>query len=876
MSITLINPSNDFPEFKVNLTPTKKSKTTAEKVYAAGVGTIKGLGILFKEFGKATYDSVRLSGKSFKYTVLGYYSDGIGNRFTHSSFNLVIFKVVYWFLSIGVNIISNTISGVSAQYKRNDITKVFASKEMNIGHLKSISKKVDVSHVSAQVQVNDLLTYFAKINFTDKNKPGYFSPNPEYKKGLELFVERVNGRIPFLATPPASNLPKLFEFYQHIENCIRATLHHVNQKIDAFEAENGTDYASFDAATKKKYNDLMEDRGRIIIDIAIAGNYCGSRYMSEATNAYFLTCGEDNGLGGETLETDLIETLSHERRKIAEAEILSESQDVHDYAAYMSALGQDLGIPGTENMSEQLKSSGKKDKKLKSFFEKYTVNRIIDTINAKIKTSQSFREKVQDWMKSNAGDWNRAKHDKAAASIVESLEKIIKEAHQASDVQNEQIAILKQIAEKVSIDNHPDWDEFFVNFMAHEEAKKILAEKFSNQMKKMQFVNNLKIAAKGSLKPIFEGIVKKQPLSDEKTQQIIEKSAKVKKAIALFVDQEYEANADTITRIIEGDLDLKSAVRDLVAQNQGPEFITALNIENIAIEGLRPDLMEWLLVAHGILMPQNVLQAGAETFTSNEKEWLTKRFGVPYTNDQDYVKNLHEKVVKLDGSEKRYKGQPSKDLILRTLFEQAYTNDPKKTEAEFGHANPGYSAAWKAVWITIPRAISNLAKNEVFLIAALIATTVATIAFGFAAYTALEYVVAAKAIPFFINNASLGVVNVLNKTWDAIEFLVTNAALIGLGVYGAAWIVRKLPRIPVLTNMAERVTFMSIVQMIPPSQGIWTFLFSRTIDIMWGAGKVYKSIGKYAGRIASESELLYNAKAKEKMYSVWKNRYAVA
>lgn len=874
MSITLINPSNDFPEFKVNLTPTNKSKTTAEKVYAAGVGTIKGLGILFKEFGKATYDSVRLSGKSFKYTVLGYYSDGIGNRFTHSSFNLVIFKVVYWFLSIGANILSNTISGVSSHYKKNDITKIFASKEMNIGHLKSISKKVDVSHVPAEVQVNDLLTYFAKINFTDKNKPGYFSPNPGYKKWLELFVERVNGRIPFLATPPASNLPKLFEFYQHIENCIRATMHHVNQKIAAFEAENGTDYASFDAATKKKYNDLLEDRGRIIIDIAIAGSFCGSRYMSEATNAYFLTCGEDNGLDGETLQTALIETLSHERRKIAEAEILSESQDVHDYAAYMSALGQELGIPGTENMSEQLKSFDEKDEKLESFFGKYTVNRIIDTINAKIKTSQNFREKVQDWMKSNAGDWNKAKYDEAANSIVESLEKMMKETHQATDVQNEQISILKQIAEKVSIDNHPDWDEFFVNFIAHEEAKKILAEKFPNQMKKMQFVNSLKNAAKGSLRPIFEGIVKKQPLSDEKTQQIIEKSAKVKKAIALFVDHEYEANADTITRIIEGDLDLKSAVRDLVAQNQGPEFIAALNMESIAADGLSPALMEWLLVAHGILLPQNIFQAGDETFTSNEREWLTKKFSVPYTNHQDYVKDLHEKIVKLDGSEKRYKGQPSKDLILRALFEQVYKNDPKKTEAEFGHANPGYSAAWKAVWITIPRTISDLTKNKVVIVAALIATIVATIALGYAAYGAVEYVVAAKVIPFFINNASLGVVNVLNKTWDAIEFLVDNAVLIGLGVYGAAWIVRKLPRIPMLTNLAERVTLDSIL-MLMRTDTIWTFLPSRIIDAMLGTAAVFMSIREYADRIAAESELLYNAKAKEKMYSVWKDRYAV-
>src|SRR3990167_5732812 len=129
---------------------------------------------------------------------------------------------------------------------------------------------------------------------------------------------------------------------------------------------------------------------------------------------------------GQTLKDTLIEILALKRLEIARQQIQKYlNTDAHSYAKYMSVFGKMLAIHGAGNIQEHLAQPLNQTQCLTRFFTEYTVDCIIDSINAQIKKSQSFREKIIDWLQDQVADWNAKMDDQALQDQVAKVNDLI-------------------------------------------------------------------------------------------------------------------------------------------------------------------------------------------------------------------------------------------------------------------------------------------------------------------------------------------------------------------------------------------------------------------------------------------------------------------
>jgi len=360
----------------------------------------------------------------------------------------------------------------------------YADILINTKHIKAKDTTIDVSHVPAQITVDNLVQIFDEINFTDPKLSGYMRAasrtegnhvyTPQELRGhlRDDFVRRVNAREAFLGTPPAWNIALLAQFYSQIENAVRFCLHKVLNDLNEFTSahpnwgelpelerdyqqyivdneipsEGDANYEEYAALLKGhkdyvQYNDLLQAKARLAIDMAIAGAHCGARYMGDSMDVYFFHKGE---VAGQTLEDDLNGVLAKKREEMARKHIQQHmGQDVHSFAAYMANLGGLLGIPGTENVIEQLGGWGfDRDAMLGHFFHEYTPEFIRESVREKIRTSQTFRERIYDWLKDHGGNWSQAVYQEKQRAILAAVRDI---QPQADSPIPRQVKILKDL-----------------------------------------------------------------------------------------------------------------------------------------------------------------------------------------------------------------------------------------------------------------------------------------------------------------------------------------------------------------------------------------------------------------------------------------------
>lgn len=306
----------------------------------------------------------------------------------------------------------------------------YADFQINTKHIKAKDTTIDVSHVPPEIRVDVLLEIFEKINFTDCQQPGYMDPASlkegervytleELRQHLNNFVHRVNTHEAFLGTPSAWNIALLAQFYSQIENAVRFSLHKVLKDVNEFTANNQSPSEKAHE-NDDRYNDLLQAKARLAIDMAIAGAHCGARYMGDSMDAYFFHKGE---VAGQTLEDDLNAVLAKKREEMARRHIQQYlGQDVHSFTEYMANLGGLLGIPGTENVIEQLGQWGfNRAEMLSYFFNDYTPNFIRDSVQEKISTSQTFRERIYDWLKDHGGNWSQAVYQEKQKAVLDAI-----------------------------------------------------------------------------------------------------------------------------------------------------------------------------------------------------------------------------------------------------------------------------------------------------------------------------------------------------------------------------------------------------------------------------------------------------------------------
>jgi len=603
----------DFGRYRKNQ-PVQEAASVLERVKRAVASPFDLVKVVFVSVASAARVTLGSAGTSFKYIVLGYYEhlehwDPPGDMY------LVVFKVMFWIGAMGWSFVMTTARLLYKQtHSEADLRNFlafFAGNEIDLSHMEIKELEIDVREVPAGVTVNGLLQMFDQINFDRPQDPGYIAPlsrregNTQYtveelKTGLQTFIDHVNRRVPFLGTPPAYDVPRLFAFYQQVENAVRFSIHKSDQDLAAFRGRNGN--GPYAGAILQEYKNLLEDSARIPLMLAIAGKHCGARYMGEAMELYDAAQGE---VTKGTLEDALRGILVAKRKEIARAHIqMHLGSDTHHYTNYMSNLGKMLGIPGSANVIEHLVHGLDRTRFVKLFFKEYTVDCILEAVQTKLKAkkSQVFREKIFDWLKTQPGNWQPA----GVLSLDEMMTRANVVLADSLLVPNESLQNLQGLITnlKQPFPSHADWDEFLVElFVSGREwlsskyssietrrrAEDDIRALFSNEQLRQELIIKTKEAIAGN----------KQLVAEHFSPRLLELQKVSKLCVAIT-----GLNPDTAMRVVKGKKPLQQALEEQRAQFQGDQFLGSLNLEGIAQHGLSKEMLEWLLVSHDILLTQ--------------------------------------------------------------------------------------------------------------------------------------------------------------------------------------------------------------------------------------------------------------------------------
>lgn len=500
----------DFKEFLPKDEPSEPLNQKQKILIAVSVpfGLLK---LFFTCLAQATYLTLSYSGTSFKHIVLGYYGNLRDFR-PPGNFYLIVFRVGFWIAAMGFGILAGTYrTFVQKSEKRSDFSiKAFVGEELDIRHLRTNERSLDTSQVPSSVKVDDLVTMFDAINFDKPGAPGYMPPSSrregnktysigDLRKNLKnQFVQRIKTREAFFGTPPWHDTPRLMAFYQQIEDALRISIHKVQGDVAAY-IEKNPDPESYEGEVLKGYKNLLEDRARLVLDLAIAGVACGARYMSETMDAHGRLM-EDNADSQETLEGAFVELLASKRKEIALKKIAEMGNDAHAFSKYMQNMGEVVAIPGTKNIIEHLSTDLDLDLHLKEFFEEYTVDFIIEKIQEKIqgKKSQKFKELIIDWIKDQVKDWKKEEYMERLKTIELEIQDIQGKQETSSSKTKGYIDNFREFIKKIEEENHeelvsllklvekkegrgleePTLENFIENFFELESVKKLTILKY--------------------------------------------------------------------------------------------------------------------------------------------------------------------------------------------------------------------------------------------------------------------------------------------------------------------------------------------------------------------------------------------------------------
>lgn len=597
----------DFQQFVED----KKEPSLKERTQTAVLLPFQFIKILFVSVAKAGYTTLRYSGTAFKHLVLGSWSDFRLRVDLH----LVAFKIVYWvgavaftFIATSFRLIAQNLKDPSANVS---LLTQYASKELDLSHIVTKEETIDMSGVPQDVSIDHLLDMYDAINFDRPNEPGYMAPasrsegrtsytKEDLRTALETYVQYVKNRTAFLGTPPAYDTPRLMAFYQQIEDATRFAMHKVEQDLKDFYASGVEDPV--------KHANLLENKARIPLMLAFAGKHCGGRYMGESMELYQAAKGKTIFTG--TLQDALNELLAAKRMEIAHGEIQQHlGNNTHSYANYLATLGPILALPGTQNVIEHLERPLNQNLYLQSFFQRYTVDFIIDSIQEGVRTSQSLREKITDWIGVQGESWDQETIQKRAEDVLAQAKTIL-----ARQELNPNFSIYRAFLDLQMLLSdlqrqgielpQTQGEDFFVELLNSEQAKTWLEGKSANIIERarrkqaMMILSNEEQLGASLIQKIRERSLKIDDFSARIL--ILDKTSKIRSIAP-------EIETPSILRAIEGKVKFEDILFNQLTVAKRSEFLEALKLNIIQKEGLPPELLEWLCVSQKIFLPQ---QAG--------------------------------------------------------------------------------------------------------------------------------------------------------------------------------------------------------------------------------------------------------------------------
>ena len=505
--------------------------------------------------------------------------------------------------------------------------EAFISEGLDPSHFLIKNKEINVEGVPESVKVSNLLQIYDDINFDDPNRAGYlktesrFDPDynrsfskDELKKHLIKFVNHVENRIAFLGTPSEYDIAGLNEYYSYLENVVRVCINKSNDQIKEFK--EGKDLNNLSDEDKKTYSNLLEDRARIAINLGIAGAHCGGRYSSESLELYDTFMHTENFTNSDLKEC-LNSILAQERTSIAREEIYRLfGVNTHDTAAYYQEFGEILGLPNTKGIVEHLKKINNRKECLHSFFKKYTDDRVVNVIYDAIEKDQILREKIQDWLKSEINDWAKEEYAQKASKCIDNIQTALNSDD--NKTVPSYLAIFASIFNSLStnakndLKSNKEFNKFLEKFLGKDEVKQILNKQNRIELNRLSHIPDF---AKEALKKI---ICDKDSIKTECLEDIAVKLNKISDIEKIIRAYEINLDKEVLNRILEGKADLKDVIESQFDKLREYDFTSKFKLQNLdyyETEGEeigdkelkleKAKIIEWLLVKHGILKPQN-------------------------------------------------------------------------------------------------------------------------------------------------------------------------------------------------------------------------------------------------------------------------------
>lgn len=735
MEVTLI----PHPRYTVNFAKylpegkKEKSLTLPQRTYEIGVEIIKFFGVVISSILHSGYLTLRYAASSFVHLVL--------NSFGITDFYLGAFKVAYWVFSLGFTFVATAMRSVINAYASSNELYLsrFVKAGIDLSHIQTKGIQLDTSEVPKEVKVANLLTLFDAINFENPGEPGYMPPTTrqeektvytveDLRKSLGTFITNVDGRVAFLGTPPAHDTVRLNAFYQQIEDAVRLSLYKVTEDLATFKRSH-SDLEALGEEDLRTYKDLLEDQARLVIDLAIAGKHCGARYMGEAMSSYFNLNGEAEPAG--TLEDTLIELLAAKRNEVARAEIQRYfGASTHGFSQYMQHMGGLLAIPGTENVIEHLSGTFDYTRYLRSFFEIYTEDFIIDAIQEKIKKSQAFREQITDWLKTQVGpDWDPTTLS-GQEEILKRLEEVQRDPVDAHETEEEieffigclrlkegEVHGLGEVTPFPNLEN--GWLDFVQQLFALDEVKAAFNQKYSalglmdRMRKKQELIQKL---SNGSLGKALEAQYREMEgifLNDARLQELIRHLEIVKKMKSVL-----PVDGEVLLRILRGETQAQEVVQGYLRGPLQSKFLYGLNIEGMPRDGLSPVLMEWLLDAHHIFVPNDLVQkpisrpVGAQQALAYREaidpdgNIYQMQKGEPSLVQEVLVPFLKEEYASIGGKRYIFGAETDVQEVALRIFEKAFKQEAQKiilmAESILPNTGPLYPNWKTVVYIRVP------------------------------------------------------------------------------------------------------------------------------------------------------------------------------
>ncbi len=247
----------------------------------------------------------------------------------------------------------------------------------------------------------DLLPLFDEINFIDPSKPGYRDPNtlkdelisitPEQLRDniAKKMIPRMKRNIVFLLTPPKEDRVALTQFYREVKAQDRKVL----EKITAPDCS-------------------LDMKASMLIDLAISGGHCGTRYLDEPQSINTMLSGKPKGLKEQLsamyhkMRLGVVESLVE---SIALDDEKFEEHTPHLFNFIIRTIGKEIGVEAFHYADIYSPQNITEEELLTAFNSQYNsytmLERLRTELNAK-KPEFSTELLVQWFIDNTPEDWN--------------------------------------------------------------------------------------------------------------------------------------------------------------------------------------------------------------------------------------------------------------------------------------------------------------------------------------------------------------------------------------------------------------------------------------------------------------------------------------